>query len=600
VTAAILEPVEKRAVKDSQSSKQRTIDFFIYFARRYPRRTLIMTALLLLAGFAEGLGIVTLLPILEAVQGEGGPRSRVGQLIVSAFNQFGVDPRIEHLLALIVFTALLSSFFLWAAMKQVGYTVAHVTADLRLTLLERLTNAKWSYFVDRSKGALANSISLEATRSSLSYRQACSFLAAVFETAIYAALALAISWRITLLAVVAGGALALILRGFITMARSAGEEETRLVKSLTARLVDTLNGLKSIRAMGREQQLLPLMRHEIAGLHAAEQRNVLAAHTLALLQQPLVSGMLAIGLYALLRFGDQPLSTVLVVAFLFHRLLGKVNTLQQRYQGVTFGESAFWSLRNAIDSAAEAEEVIPAAAIQPTFSSSVEFRDVSFAYQDTLVVDRVSFTIEAGQFVAIVGPSGSGKTTIADLLVGLHRPASGEIRIDGVSLAEVDLRAWRRKIGYVPQDTLLFHDSIMRNVTLGDESISGERVEAALRAADAWDFVSRRPAGLNEIIGEGGSKLSGGQRQRIAIARALVGNPSLLVLDEATTALDPATEEAICSTLRKLAGNVTIVAISHQAALQNAADVVYRLEKGRLTPLPVEDAAPMRLEVANS
>ena len=156
-------------------------------------------------------------------------------------------------------------------------------------------------------------------------------------------------------------------------------------------------------------------------------------------------------------------------------------------------------------------------------------------------------------------------------------------------LSEIDPISWRQRIGYVPQDLLLFHDSILRNVSLGDESIERGQVEQALKDAGAWDFVSSLPDGMDQLVGERGSLLSGGQRQRIAIARALVGGPRLLVLDEATTALDPVTEAAICQTLASLKGRVTILSISHQHAMRRVADVAYELEN--LGTRLVEDPA---------
>jgi ATP-binding cassette subfamily C protein len=138
-------------------------------------------------------------------------------------------------------------------------------------------------------------------------------------------------------------------------------------------------------------------------------------------------------------------------------------------------------------------------------------------------------------------------------------------------------------IGYVPQETLLLHDTVFINVTLGDRELTEQNVEQALRAAGAWDFVAAMPQGMLSTVGERGSALSGGQRQRIAIARALVHNPRLLILDEATTALDPATEVGICATLRELRGELTILAISHQSAILEAADRAYRLQDGVAT-----------------
>src|SRR5690606_1605316 len=146
--------------------------------------------------------------------------------------------------------------------------------------------------------------------------------------------------------------------------------------------------------------------------------------------------------------------------------------------------------------------------------------------------------------------SGSGKSTILDLVTGLQRPDAGEVLVDGVPLTDLDIKSWRELIGYVPQDVFLFHDSVRRNITLGDDSIADERVVAALKDAGAWNFIARDPAGIDAMISPQGSNLSGGQRQRLAIARALVKDPALIVLDEATTGLDTATEAAILDTLR--------------------------------------------------
>ena len=178
------------------------------------------------------------------------------------------------------------------------------------------------------------------------------------------------------------------------------------------------------------------------------------------------------------------------------------------------------------------------------------------------------------------GPSGAGKTTIVDLLLGLHEPASGHILIDNRPLDELSLKAWRSTIGYVPQELSLLHASLRDNIALGNTNLTDDNILDALRLADAENFVSTLPDGLDSNAGEMGGRLSGGQRQRIALARALVGRPKLLILDEVTSALDPETEASICRNALGLAGEFTIIAITHRPAWSKIADRLYKVEDG--------------------
>ena len=244
-------------------------------------------------------------------------------------------------------------------------------------------------------------------------------------------------------------------------------------------------------------------------------------------------------------------------------------------------ESAFWSLQAVIEDTRRARETNPEGT-SPSLEQSVRLNNVSFGYGKTSVLRNASLTVPAGSFTAIMGASGAGKTTIADLIIGLLRPQQGEILIDNVPLEQVHLRQWRRMIGYVPQESFLLHDTVLWNVTLGDPEVNEADAEAALRAAGAWEFVAELPQQMHSSVAERGTALSGGQRQRIAIARALARRPKLLILDEVTSSLDPQTEAAICQTLQGLRGGLTILAISHQPAVVEAADRIYRIESGEV------------------
>jgi ATP-binding cassette subfamily C protein len=548
-----------------------------------------MVGLLVLAGLAEGVGLLALLPILELAMGVDEP-SGFARAVQGGLERLGVEPALGPLLALIFLAMLAKGVLLWLAMRQVGYTVAAVSAELRRRLVRALVRARYGFFRDHPAGHIINAGSTEARRAAWAYKDACSAFADAVQGLIYVVVVVLVSWQVALLAPLVGGGLWLALLGLMTMARQAGNARTRVMKGFVGRLTALLPNMKPVKAMGREAEVVGLIEEDIGAYKQAEQKAVMAVETLASFREPLIVLLMVAGLYAALQSGALAFSVVLALAILFYRLLMIVGRLQTNYQAVIHGESAFWSLYDQILAAEAAQEPLHDAAHRrepPPLRESLAFDGVSFAYEPGQPVLRsVSFEVPAGQMAALVGPSGAGKTTLTDLAVGLVEPDRGAVRVDGVPLAEVDLLAWRRQIGYVPQELLLFHGTVLYNVTLGDPSLTREAAERALRAAGAWTFVEAHPDGLDRVIGERGSKVSGGQGQRLMLARALVHRPRLLILDEATTGLDPKTEAAVCEALRALRGEITILAVSHQPALQRAADLVVEVAGGGVRVRP--------------
>jgi ATP-binding cassette subfamily C protein len=306
---------------------------------------------------------------------------------------------------------------------------------------------------------------------------------------------------------------------------------------------------------------------------------VLSQALLSSAQEFMFAVFICLGIYAALEVHDMELTTVMVLVVALGRAFNFLGKVQKQYQKLVQGESAYWAMRDSIAAATGAEEELHGGR-SPSLDRAIRFNGVTFSYDRHPVFRDLELEIPAGQLTTLIGPSGSGKTTIIDLTIGLLRPEAGTVELDGTSLEELDIRAWRDMIGYVPQETILLHDSILHNVTLGDPGLDESAAERALRAAGAWDFVTRLADGMDTIVGERGGKLSGGQRQRIVIARALVNNPRLLILDEATSALDPDSEEAIRQTMENLKGQLTILAISHNRAMVSTADRVYQLIDG--------------------
>ena len=209
----------------------------------------------------------------------------------------------------------------------------------------------------------------------------------------------------------------------------------------------------------------------------------------------------------------------------------------------------------------------------------------SKSYLKIEVLSNISLDIQRGEIVGLMGPSGSGKTTIVDIICGLLRPTTGCVLVDG-SREEVNSIEWRQRVGYIQQDALLFHDTIFANVSLGDPSLTSLDVEQALDRSGASSFIQNLADGLETVVGERGVALSGGQRQRIAIARALVREPEVLILDEATTGLDPDTEAGVIATLEHLKQHLCIVVISHQQPLIRIANQRYHIDGRKVLKVP--------------
>jgi ATP-binding cassette subfamily C protein len=365
------------------------------------------------------------------------------------------------------------------------------------------------------------------------------------------------------------------------MAHHAGTRQTQLLKSLLTRLADSLQSVKPLKAMAREELVGSLLGSESKRLNRALRQDVISTEALTAAQDLAMGLIITSGLYVALIQWKLPFNAVLVMILVLARALASLAKTQRQYQKMKSQESAFWSLQALIEDTSRARETNPEGT-SPSLEKSVRLNNVSFGYGKISVLRNASLTVPAGSFTAIMGPSGAGKTTVADLIIGLLRPQQGEILIDNLPLEQVDLRQWRRMIGYVPQESFLLHETVLWNVTLGDPEVNEADVEASLRAAGAWEFVAELPQQIHSSVAERGAALSGGQRQRIAIARALARRPKLLILDEVTSSLDPQTEAAICQTLQGLRGGLTILAISHQPAVVEAADRIYRIQSGEV------------------
>ena len=381
-----------------------------------------------------------------------------------------------------------------------------------------------------------------------------------------------------------GALLFYLTRPFTRRAMLQGSELTKANSSFLARVGEITAAMKLIKATAREREgnrVIGLSIDQIERLSFTQHFDVqmvraafeyMGAAAVALL---LISGTLLLGV---------EVSTIIVVLAMFVRVFPRITGLRQSVQAIVVSLPAYESIQEMYRSAVAHREsdAHRALAPLPAGPASVSFDGVCvYGHDSAAILDNVSFKMSAGSFTAVVGPSGAGKTTLVDCVIGLVEPQVGKVLADGVPLTSVAPALWRRGIGYLGQEPVLFAGSIRENVTWGREDLSDDTVAAALIAAGA-SFVLDLPKSFDTIIAEGGGSLSGGERQRIALARALCGTMRLLILDEATSAMDVETEAAVMAAVVALRGRTTILSVSHRLSTVRDADEIIVLDCGSI------------------
>jgi ATP-binding cassette subfamily C protein len=539
---------------------------------------------ILLAGLAEGIGIASLLPLVIVLGDQSSQQeSAFARGLLELFGTLGIPPSLGPVLAIIVLGILLKAALTILAMRFVGYAVVEVTTRFRFGFLRRLLESEWSYFTKYRTGVLTSLIGGQAQQAGTAFQQATVLISRVIQCAVFVTLSFFVSWQLALAAIVVGVVMATLLRGFVRRSREAGRNRTRTANELAGILNDTFLGIRSLKAMAREDAFERLIREKIRRLRKATRDLVTSSQILPNLQEPMLILVMAAGAYVFIGRLSMPVGQVVVMGILLQRTIGVINRIQQQSQLLAQYEAAFEHLDQMV-AEANAHRERHAGTRRPTLEHDIRFEKVSFAYDQKPVLSDLSLKVRTRELTLLMGASGGGKTTLIDILLGFRHPARGQVLIDGVPLDEIDIRAWRGMIGYVPQDFTLFKDTVLANVTLYEPDLDEAAAIAALRLAGAWLFVEHLPEGLETDVGAQGTRFSGGQRQRIALARALIHRPRLIILDEVTSALDREAELAICANVRALANEFTVIVISHRPAWIDFADRVHHLEGGRLVP----------------
>jgi len=500
--------------------------------------------------------------------------------------------RLLYLLTLVAFVSvLIKSLTLYLSQLAAAAFSNRAILSIRVDLFQRFVTLPLGFYHRHKVGELISRSTADVT---VMQERVANILIGLVQHPLTALVFLGylilMNWRLTLLVFVAVPVIVGLIRLFGRKVKKHSYRVQEAISFVTSAYQETLLCLKIVQASCTQERESERFRALALDLY----RKVMRWNRWFLGLGPMMDSTVFLVLPGVLMVGKiyfhHSLGELMSMIYAFSRVyspiksLARVNNELRTLQGAT--ERVFSIMKTV-----PAIQDEPGAVELPRHGQSLEFDRVSFAYDaSSPVLFDVSFRVKAGEMVAFVGSTGAGKSTLLDLVPRFYDVTAGEIRIDGVSIRKGTLTSLRRQIGIVSQEVLLFHDTIANNIryTLQDAPMAD--VEAAARAAHAHGFILEQAKGYDTLVGDRGSLLSGGQRQRIAIARAILANPSLLILDEAASALDAESERSVQESIDKLHGGPTILVVAHRLSTIRKADRIYVLEKGRIVESGTQEA----------
>jgi ABC-type multidrug transport system fused ATPase/permease subunit len=531
----------------------------------------------------EGIGLSLLVPILQSLASGGGDNDPFVRVLRQAFDALRL-PYTFHVLLGVFTLIMLTKYFGIAYERHLIRTLsARVTYDLRLRSFQNLMELPLSYYYSTRIGDLIATQFSSTQNVGLIVEYGALIVGAAVLCVLYLTINAVISWPLTLTALAFGA----ISYGFILprvrRGHGQGTEEKALVDQINTFLFDTLSGIKVVKVFNNESAHVQRYGHLIARyrqlLIDMLDNRVIAS----LFMEPLLFVLIVVMLLLSVELFALSLPSLIAFLFVFGQLLPRAKVIQSQ-QMVIMELLPHLRKVDALVTRRDKHYIPDGPHVIREINEAIVFDNVSFAYPGAArpALQNTSVTLRAGTTTALVGGSGGGKTTFVDLVLRLHDPTEGAIRVDGRTLTDFVVADWRRLIGTVEQDPYLFNDSIENNIRYGRPEATDEEVRRAARLAHADDFVERLPEGYRTVVGTRGITLSGGQRQRIALARALVRDPALLILDEATSALDSESERLIQEAVHDLKGAKTLLIIAHRLSTIRHADRILVIDEGRV------------------
>ncbi len=509
---------------------------------------------------------------------------------IQSNGQFSTEGKLKTLLLiciLLIVFILLKNLFIYLASYVLTPVKNRIVNNLRVELYSKVLQLPIGYFTEKRKGDLISRITndineVEGSLVGTLEGWVSDPLSILFNFAILFYLSPQLTLFLLFFLPVIGIIIGRISR---SLKKPSNEAAIKYGESLSI-LDETLSGLRVIKAFNIEAVLRSKffkVNNELTGAkNRIAFRRDLASPTSEFLGVAVFAAILWYGGSGILS-GNIPLEGSAFIGYLalFYNVINPAKSLSTSFSNMRKGEAAIGRIEEVLKAPVTVEDKVDGK-ILSSFNNAIEFKNVSFAYDDVVILKDINLTIEKGKTVALVGSSGAGKSTLADLVPRFHDVTGGELLIDGVNIKEYTLQSLRSQISIVTQEPILFNDTIGNNIALGSENVATEEaIESAAKVANAYQFITKKEGGFGSNIGDRGTKLSGGERQRLTIARAVLKNPPILILDEATSSLDTESERLVQDAINNMMKNRTSIVIAHRLSTIRHADEIVVLQHGR-------------------
>ena len=516
-------------------------------------------------------------PAMEALRG----------MMVSQVGKLNPVGALALICVIIVVSIFLKNVFLYLSFYILNPLKNKIVNTLRSELYNKILQLPIGYFTEKRKGDLIS-------RSTNDVYEVESSLVGALEGWIRDPLTILINFavlfyispQLTIAILICIPVIGFILgRISRTLKKQSGEAAIKHGESLSI-MDETLNGLRVIKAFNIESLLKS--RFEKTNDELLDAKNKISRRRD--MASPVSEFLGVLVFVGILWFGGQlvlsqqiPLapSTFLAYLALFYNIINPVKALSTSFSNMQKGSAAIIRIEEVLNTPVTIDDNATGKKLT-VFNDSIEFRKVSFAYADAVILDTINLTVKKGKTIALVGSSGAGKSTLADLVPRFHDVTGGEVLIDGINIKDYSLHTVRSLMSIVTQEPILFNDTIANNIALGFPAATEEQIIEAAKIANAHDFIIKKEGGYKSNIGDRGSKLSGGERQRLTIARAVLKNPPILILDEATSSLDTESERLVQDAINNMMQNRTSIVIAHRLSTIRHADEIIVLQKGKI------------------